>query len=487
MVLEEGRLRAPAPVHIEHLQAFLRRVDSGRTETGSSWDLDRADLRECLVDLLADRSPWRRRLGHAEWAREVDSLAETLASLPDDQVWHRTQTFARRVLESAFVPSGDSVERLEARRVLDLCRERGVQTLSYAQENLLIQRGATALTALGRPLLNLPPLDAIRWVLTIETELANGLHGSVWRVAPQEFEQLEDAAVSYQEHLDDVDFALSVSDAALARLLAWGVIEASWNDGAHFPSGLRVAPAYRSMVRSLTEANPWRAAVRAALEDLRASSVPSVLFDAKLATRDYVKLVTHEVRNALGPVRFNLSQLIKQRPADGLDRLEAAHEGVLRTLHFVDELVHTAELTAERRMRISVAALLQRALRAFPDTVEVEVDEGEVTLAVAPELMTRALVNVLRNAFQAKAQHVRVKARRTPDATALEIDDDGPGVPVPLRAAIFEEGFTTTPGGTGFGLAFVRRVLAEHHGTVRCEASDLGGARFVLTLPAEAP
>ena len=56
-----------------------------------------------------------------------------------------------------------------------------------------------------------------------------------------------------------------------------------------------------------------------------------------------------------------------------------------------------------------------------------------------------------------------------------------------MREQVFQEGFTTRSDGSGYGLAYVRRVVADAlRGRVWCEASDLGGARFVIELPGTA-
>ena len=64
------------------------------------------------------------------------------------------------------------------------------------------------------------------------------------------------------------------------------------------------------------------------------------------------------------------------------------------------------------------------------------------------------------------------------------MEDSGPGVPEGLRERIFDPFFTTRGGdGHGLGLATCRAIVAGHGGTLLCEASDLGGARFVATFP----
>ncbi|WP_241341853.1 ATP-binding protein, partial [Burkholderia cenocepacia] len=77
-------------------------------------------------------------------------------------------------------------------------------------------------------------------------------------------------------------------------------------------------------------------------------------------------------------------------------------------------------------------------------------------------------------------------------ALVLSVDDDGPGIPAAERARVFEpfqrldSSRDRQTGGFGLGLAIVRRVAQVHGGDVRLEDSPLGGARFVITLPARA-
>ena len=78
------------------------------------------------------------------------------------------------------------------------------------------------------------------------------------------------------------------------------------------------------------------------------------------------------------------------------------------------------------------------------------------------------------------------------DETQIElvVEDDGPGIPPEQRERVFERfaridaDRSRAAGGTGLGLAIVRQIAADHDGTVEIAESDLGGARFVVRLPA---
>jgi len=77
------------------------------------------------------------------------------------------------------------------------------------------------------------------------------------------------------------------------------------------------------------------------------------------------------------------------------------------------------------------------------------------------------------------------------DEVLITVDDEGTGVPVGERERIWRP-FTRgqaalSTGGSGIGLTIVREVAEAHGGTARVEANDQGGARFIVTLPVDAP
>jgi signal transduction histidine kinase len=61
------------------------------------------------------------------------------------------------------------------------------------------------------------------------------------------------------------------------------------------------------------------------------------------------------------------------------------------------------------------------------------------------------------------------------------VEDDGRGIPEERRAAVLEPGHSATAGGTGFGLATVRRIAEEHGWTLSLTEGTDGGARFEFT------
>lgn len=125
--------------------------------------------------------------------------------------------------------------------------------------------------------------------------------------------------------------------------------------------------------------------------------------------------------------------------------------------------------------------------------VEVDISPG-LHVQVSPQRLTQVLLNLLLNAGAAladgptdKKRSVVVRARMTAEGRArIEVEDNGPGVPVELRERIFDPFVTTKDvgSGTGLGLAVCRGIIEGAGGRIFVDANYTEGARFVLELPA---
>ena len=104
--------------------------------------------------------------------------------------------------------------------------------------------------------------------------------------------------------------------------------------------------------------------------------------------------------------------------------------------------------------------------------------------------MRLVILNLLLNAIQAVAPRGRivigVERAAGSGGAVISVTDDGHGIPPEDLANIFEPYFTKRPGGTGLGLALVRRAIEEHGGRIHASNTPEGGARFEILLPGEA-
>lgn len=76
---------------------------------------------------------------------------------------------------------------------------------------------------------------------------------------------------------------------------------------------------------------------------------------------------------------------------------------------------------------------------------------------------------------------VTIRVDALADESGFYIEDDGSGISEEHRSKIFDSGFTTNRGGTGFGLSIVKEIVDAHGWTIMLADSDSGGARFEIT------
>jgi C4-dicarboxylate-specific signal transduction histidine kinase len=104
-------------------------------------------------------------------------------------------------------------------------------------------------------------------------------------------------------------------------------------------------------------------------------------------------------------------------------------------------------------------------------------------------MLRRVLLNLIQNAADALADakgdepKISVSLSQQGDFFAIDVEDNGPGIPAELREFIFDPYVTTKNTGTGLGLAIVKKIAIEHGGNVQAGVAKLGGARLRLTLP----
>jgi len=209
--------------------------------------------------------------------------------------------------------------------------------------------------------------------------------------------------------------------------------------------------------------------------------------------------IAHEIGNPLGGIR-NCLQAIAREPEDieqtrefATLMVEATHS-IERT---VRSLVDVAARSRPEPRQVTVHSLCDRVRvlvrhRFAGANVRLEVASTASLAPVSVDegLLQQVLVNLLLNACDASPSgaSVRLEVMSEEGALVFDVVDEGSGIAPEVRARIFEPFVTTKAesGGTGLGLAMVKRVVAELGGTVSFE-SELGkGTRFTVRLPTAA-
>jgi signal transduction histidine kinase len=217
---------------------------------------------------------------------------------------------------------------------------------------------------------------------------------------------------------------------------------------------------------------------------------------SEAAMRTFLADASHELRTPVAALQATAERLLREQPArPARDAIEAglARESD-RLGHLIDDLLNLARLDARERLHrepVDLAEVASAAVAATcttHPTAQVQLlATGSVPATGDRDALLRAVGNLLDNAV-AVTDKVVVEVTHTVNGPTMSVTDDGPGVPADQRERIFEPFVRlrgSPHGGTGLGLAIVRRTIESHGGTITCDSSPSGGARFTLRLPAD--
>ena len=198
--------------------------------------------------------------------------------------------------------------------------------------------------------------------------------------------------------------------------------------------------------------------------------------------------VAHEIRNPLGAI-----QLYAGLIARGLSENSKEHSLAKKIVASVlslervvsDMLVFTREMKAhiiEYSPEICLHAAIE--LSVLDPNIEVKLDTKDAVKATAldPDLIQRALLNLIRNAAKAMDNDgvLSLYIGENADDIFFQISDTGSGVPLDLRDTIFNPFYTTHAEGTGLGLSIAHRIAEAHNGRIEISDAKKGGAMFTL-------
>jgi signal transduction histidine kinase/CheY-like chemotaxis protein len=208
--------------------------------------------------------------------------------------------------------------------------------------------------------------------------------------------------------------------------------------------------------------------------------------------------VAHELNNPLAILLAQSTLLLELAPDERVrKRAERIHAAAERSGRIIKSFLAMARQKPPSRSRVDFNALVREtlevvaySLRTTGILVETELDPSLPALIVDEDLFRQVIANLVINAQQALSQvdgprQLFVRTCRSMEFVALEVADNGPGVPADLAERIFDPFFTTKPAGvgTGIGLAICADVIKAHGGRIELADRPGGGALFRLLVP----
>ena len=218
---------------------------------------------------------------------------------------------------------------------------------------------------------------------------------------------------------------------------------------------------------------------------------------------EIVALISHDLRNPLtvltGHVDLLRARLLRRGLAAEAENAEKALRGARRLNSMIQDLVESARLESgqlELRARPTslpeLLADIAERVGTPEDRARVRVEvAGEVPpVAVDPERLERAVVNLITNAlkYSPPDKSVIVRVVRDEGTATVTVADEGPGIPADELPRLFERFYRATAGrmaGGGLGLGlYITRLIVEAHGGRLWAKSEMGvGSTFGISLP----
>lgn len=231
--------------------------------------------------------------------------------------------------------------------------------------------------------------------------------------------------------------------------------------------------------------------------NLMADRIQELIESSKLLSN----AVAHELRSPLTRMQFEV-EMMKDMPLEQsqLAAVESIEDDLLILEGLVDEM-----LTYAKYERQSLSVNLQSVeLVAWLDNwyqnyrfntslrYSFQTDGSSANVLIENAGFARALENLVRNAEKYGSHQIAIIVSSDKHNICIAIEDDGDGIATSEREKLFEpfaradNSRTRSTGGYGMGLAIVAKVIERHKGTIAISDSELGGAKFLITLPTTA-
>ena len=203
---------------------------------------------------------------------------------------------------------------------------------------------------------------------------------------------------------------------------------------------------------------------------------------------------SEEIQDVINDLKTNL-QKIKQHG-------ERANNTVMNILLYIrgrqDEFIDT-NIPSLVKEFVNLSYFAVRANnKEFNTSFEEDIDSGLESIKIIPQDFSRAVLNVVNNAFYAiiKKQEIqgseykpklKISIKKTAEGFELSIEDNGIGMSEEVQKKLFNDYFTTKPvgEGTGLGMMLTRNIIEnKHKGKIEFVSKEGEFTRFTFIIPA---
>ena len=221
---------------------------------------------------------------------------------------------------------------------------------------------------------------------------------------------------------------------------------------------------------------------------------PLVESERQIAWNEMSKQIAHEIKNPLTPMKLNVQQIQKawSDQKDDFDHRMKNFSTVMieqiDTLSAVaSEFANFAQQPNVKLTEVNVKDCIEKTILLMntDDIIRFETtqDVENITVFADEKQLSRALVNILKNAKQAVSEvenpQINVSLSLSERQAIIAIQDNGNGISAEICDHIFEPNFTTKTSGMGLGLAITKNIIEQFGGTISFETEEKKTVFFV--------
>ena len=255
-------------------------------------------------------------------------------------------------------------------------------------------------------------------------------------------------------------------------------------------------------VESSDELGELAASFNRMTEDLVQQKDRTLQAERVAAWRELARRLAHELKNPLFPLQVTVENLLRAKQKSPEMFEEVFHEGTATLLAEINNLKtiigrfsEFSKMPQPQRRPTQVNDLVRSVLRVFHAqlqeknqiAVRPELADELPEISVDPDLLHRALQNLVLNAIDAMPQggELTIRTATLGDRFEISVSDTGSGLTQEECGRLFTPYYTTKQHGTGLGLAIVQSVVSDHGGKISVASTKEKGTTFRIELPCE--
>jgi two-component system, NtrC family, nitrogen regulation sensor histidine kinase NtrY len=220
------------------------------------------------------------------------------------------------------------------------------------------------------------------------------------------------------------------------------------------------------------------------------------------AWRELARRLAHELKNPLFPLQLTVENLVRARMQNSAEFDEVFEESARTLLAEITNLKTIigrfsdfSKMPAPQFQAVQVNEILRDVVHLFqaqlqapgrsPITAKLDLDDRVGSIDADPQLLHRAISNLVLNAVDAMPNGgtLTIRSRGDEQKVAIAVSDNGAGLTREECERIFTPYYTSKQHGTGLGLAIVQSVISDHGGTIGVQSEPGRGTTFTIELP----